>query len=93
MSEEPQAKSCCLYGQPIFAVCSDPKCQHPAVICENGYYNNDECGQFHDNCSKVVWSKVQGFIDHNPNVCCPDFHQIKDKIDALFIEIIKKVKN
>lgn len=41
----------------------------------------------------MLWSKVQGLISHNPNVCCPDFHHIKDRIDGMFVELLKKIKN
>jgi hypothetical protein len=36
---------------------------------------------------------VQDLINHNPNLSCPDFNVIKDKIDGLFITLLNKIRN
>ncbi len=37
----------CVYGQTAFAVCTNPDCRKPGMICEAGFYNRDECNLFH----------------------------------------------
>jgi hypothetical protein len=82
----------CPYGNEIYAVCVNPNCKSPGIICQQGYHGKDECFYFHDNCTKVLWSKVEGQINHNPHVCCPDFHSFMDKMDSLFLSALDKIK-
>lgn len=74
------SKPICPYGKPIAYVCTNRNCRQPGIICEEGKAGG-ECGRFHENCTTVEWSKIEGIINHNPRVCCPDFHYLMDKID------------
>ena len=76
----------------MYAICVNPVCKHPAIICEKGFLGRDGCADFHDNCSKVLWSKVEKQINHNPHVCCPDFHNFMDKMDEMFLNMLAKIK-
>lgn len=31
----------CVYGKAVFAVCTNPNCRKPGLICENGFYNKE----------------------------------------------------
>lgn len=73
-------------------MCVSTNCKHPAVLCEEGFGGSKECGHFHDNCMKVLWSKVTTLVGHNPHVCCPDFHYIIDKMDSTFLNLLAKIR-
>ena len=42
----------CIYGKACFAACTNTNCRKPALICENGFANCEECSLFHEGCSK-----------------------------------------
>jgi hypothetical protein len=56
MSEGKSAGAQCVYGHPCFAVCSNPACRKPGLICEAGFLKKEECCLFHEGCSRVKWS-------------------------------------
>lgn len=82
----------CPYENKIFGVCVNSRCKRSAVLCEKGYLENSECGNFHDNCMKVQWSKLSDLISNNPHVSCPDFHNIIDKMDSFFEKSLDKIR-
>ena len=53
MAQLKNLKAECPYGNEIYAICINPSCRQPAVICQQGYESRDECWNFHDNCMKV----------------------------------------
>ncbi len=93
MSEPRHTGGECLYGKPIYGLCVDPGCKHPAMMCEEGYNTKQECGQFHENCQKVQWSRIEELIHHNPNIFCPDFQAVQAKIDNLFAALLSKLRH
>ena len=82
----------CIYGRPCFAVCTNPTCRKPGIICEAGYYSKDECNLFHESCSKVRWEEIEALIYDNPNLRSPEFHYLRDKMDTMFLSLIERIK-
>jgi hypothetical protein len=82
----------CIYGKPCYAVCTNPNCRKPGLICENGYANREECSLFHEGCSKVKWAELEGLIYDNPNLRSPDFHYVRDKMEGMFANLINRIK-
>lgn len=41
---------------------------------------------------KVQWTKITDLVGHNPHVCCPDFHNIIDKMDSFFEKTLEKIR-
>ena len=82
----------CVYGRPCFAICTNPNCRKPGMICEAGFYSKDECSLFHESCSKVRWEEVESLIYDNPNLRSQEFHYLRDKMDSMFLNLISKVK-
>ena len=85
-------KLVCPYEKNIFGICVNGRCKRSAVLCEKGYLEGSECGNFHDNCMKVQWSKVTDLISHNPHVCCPEFHVTIEKMDDFFTKALEKIR-
>lgn len=63
------------------------------MMCEEGFNSKQECGQFHESCQKVLWSRVEDLVNHNPNIFCPDFQVVQNKIDNLFAALLGKLRH
>ncbi len=90
MSETP--KFTCIYQKPGYALCVNPNCHRPGIICQNGYNTKGECNMFHEGCDKMLWEKVQSLIYRNPSLRSPEFQYLQEKVDGLFIGLINKIK-
>lgn len=70
----------CSYGNKGYAMCSNPVCRKPGIICESGYLKKDECGLFHESCDKIKWAELEKMVYDNTNLSSPDFIYLREKI-------------
>lgn len=82
----------CVYGKPCYAVCINPQCRKPGIICELGYHSKNECNLLHEACPKMKWSELESLIYDNPNLRSQEFYYLRDKMDGMFVTLLNKIK-
>lgn len=82
----------CVYGRPVFAVCANPNCRKPGLICEAGFQARDECCLFHESCEKVQWSEIEALVYDNPNLRTQEFAYLRDKVDGMFLQLLSRLR-